>query len=45
MVRQTGDAMIMAPPLVSHQEEIDELVALLTQALDATAAHYGVRGD
>ncbi len=45
MVRQTGDAMIMAPPLVSHPEEIDELVALLTQALDATGAHYGVRGD
>lgn len=42
MVRQTGDAMIMAPPLVSSREEIDTLVAKLLQALDETAAHYGV---
>ena len=42
MVRQTGDAMIMAPPLVSRREEIDELVEKLHQALDETARHYGV---
>ncbi|GAB3312754.1 PLP-dependent aminotransferase family protein [Haliea atlantica] len=42
MVRQTGDAMIMAPPLVSRREEIDELVDKLHQALDETARHYGV---
>lgn len=42
MVRQTGDAMITAPPLVSSVEEIDILVDKLGQALDATAAHYGV---
>jgi putrescine aminotransferase len=42
MVRQTGDAMIMAPPLVSRREEIEELVDKLHQALDETARHYGV---
>ena len=42
MVRQTGDAMIMAPPLVCSTAEIDTLVEKLGQALDQTAAHYGV---
>ncbi|PLW83676.1 aspartate aminotransferase family protein [Kineobactrum sediminis] len=42
MVRQTGDAMITAPPLVSTMAEIDTLVEKLHQALDETAAHYGV---
>ena len=42
MVRQTGDAMIMAPPLISNIAEIDILVEKLGQALDETAAHYGV---
>ncbi|MEQ9464830.1 MAG: aminotransferase [Haliea sp.] len=42
MVRQTGDAMITAPPLVSSTAEIDILVEKLHQALDETAAHYGV---
>jgi putrescine---pyruvate transaminase len=42
MVRQTGDAMITAPPLVSSRAEIDILVEKLLQALDETAAHYGV---
>ncbi|MFN2286961.1 MAG: aminotransferase [Chromatocurvus sp.] len=42
MVRQTGDAMITAPPLVCSAEEIDILVEKLGQALDATASHYGV---
>ena len=42
MVRQTGDAMITAPPLVCSIEEIDTLVDRLTIALDATAAHYGI---
>ncbi|MFV8818575.1 aminotransferase [Haliea sp. E17] len=41
MVRQTGDAMIMAPPLVSSTEELDSLVEMLGQALDRTAAHFG----
>lgn len=43
MVRQTGDAMITAPPLVSSTAEIDILVEKLHQALDETAAHYGVK--
>ena len=42
MVRQTGDAMITAPPLVCSREEIDELADTLAQALDQTAAEYGV---
>jgi len=42
MVRQTGDAMIIAPPLVCSTGEIDILADRLTEALDATAAHYGV---
>ena len=42
MVRQTGDAMIMAPPLIANTDEIDILVEKLGEALDKTAAHYGV---
>jgi len=42
MVRQTGDAMIMAPPLISSRGEIDSLVEMLAEALDKTAAHYGL---
>ena len=42
MVRQTGDAMIMAPPLVCNTDEIDSLVDMLGEALDKTAAHYGI---
>ena len=42
MVRQTGNAMITAPPLVSSTGEIDILVEKLAQALDETATHYGV---
>jgi putrescine---pyruvate transaminase len=42
MVRATGDAMIMAPPLVCSIAEIDTLVDTFTMALDATAAHFGV---
>jgi putrescine aminotransferase len=44
MVRQTGNAMIMAPPLICEHEHIDFLVETLTRALDSTAAHYGVAG-
>ena len=42
MVRQTGDAMITAPPLICNHKEIDNLVAMLATALDQTAAHYGI---
>ena len=43
MVRQTGDAMIMAPPLVCSIEEIDILIDKLRIALDETASHYGIK--
>jgi putrescine aminotransferase len=42
MVRQTGDAMIIAPPLICNRKEIDTLVNMLATALDLTAEHYGV---
>jgi putrescine aminotransferase len=42
MVRQTGDAMIMAPPVVCDMSEIDTLVDKLGAALDETAAHYSI---
>ena len=42
MVRQTGDAMIMAPPLICNKGEIDALVDMLSAALDKTADHYRV---
>jgi putrescine aminotransferase len=42
VVRQTGDAMITAPPLVCSRAEIDGLVDLFATALDRTAAQYGV---
>ena len=42
MVRQTGDAMIMAPPFVTERSELDFLVDQLAIALDKTAQHYGV---
>jgi putrescine aminotransferase len=42
MVRQTGDAMITAPPLVCDASEIDFLVEKLGEALDRTAEHFGI---
>ena len=42
MVRQTGDAMIMAPPLVCEIAEIDLLVDKLHEALDKTAENYRI---
>jgi putrescine aminotransferase len=45
MVRQTGDAMITAPPLVCSIEEIDSLVDKLHEALDLTARHFGIAGS
>ena len=42
MVRQTGDAMIMAPPLICNTGEIDILIDKLGVALDETARHYGI---
>ena len=42
MVRQTGDAMIMAPPFVTERSELDFLVDQLAAALDRTGQFYGV---
>ncbi len=42
MVRQTGDAMIMAPPLICDHSHVDMLIEKLGIALDATAAEFGV---
>jgi len=42
MVRQTGNAMITAPPLICNRREIDQLVDMLAKALDQTAKQYGV---
>jgi putrescine aminotransferase len=43
MMRQTGDAMITAPPLICNRKEIDDLVDMLGQALDQTAEHYNIK--
>ena len=42
MVRQTGDAVITAPPLVCDTSEIDSLVDTLICALDKTAKHFSI---
>jgi len=42
MVRATGDAMIMSPPLVCSVAEIDLLIERLGAALDMTAKHYNI---
>ena len=38
IVRATRDVIVMSPPLIISQGEIDELVAALAKALDETAA-------
>ena len=42
MVRAVKDSIISAPPLVCTKEELDLLFERLLQALDHTAAHYGI---
>ena len=42
MVRQVGDAIISAPPLIVNHEEIDLLIERVKSALDQTAVHYGI---
>jgi putrescine aminotransferase len=44
MVRQTGDAMIMAPPLICEARAHRLPHRALGEALDVTAKHYGVSG-
>jgi len=42
MVRQVGDRIISAPPLIISDEEMATLVDRLRRALDLTAQHYGI---
>lgn len=41
MVRQVGNAIISAPPLIVSHAEIDTLINTLHQSLDMTAKYYG----
>jgi putrescine aminotransferase len=43
MVRQTGDTVITAPPLICNRKEIDNLVDMLGKALDQTAEYYNIK--
>ena len=43
MVRTVGDSIVTAPPLICTEEEIDILFVRLVQALDATAAKFGIK--
>jgi putrescine aminotransferase len=43
-MRAVGDRMIIAPPLCTTKAQIDELIALIHQALDATLADVKQRG-
>jgi putrescine aminotransferase len=45
VMRAVGDRMIVAPPLVITPEQIDEMAAAITRALDATQAELQRRGD
>ena len=38
VMRAVGDTMIIAPPLIINQEQIDELISKATKTLDATLA-------
>ena len=38
IIRAVGDALVMAPPLIINENEIDELLATLTVALDKVEA-------
>ena len=42
MIRQVGDGLILSPPLIIQTSEIDQLIMGLEQALDATAAAFGI---
>jgi len=42
MVRAVGDSIISAPPLICSREEVDLLFERLSQALDYTAAEFGI---
>jgi putrescine aminotransferase len=42
VMRAVGDTMIVAPPLVISEGEVDELVRLARKALDLTADQLGI---
>jgi putrescine aminotransferase len=44
VMRAVGDRMIVAPPLVITRAQIDEMMALLRQALDGTRAEANAAG-
>ncbi len=44
IMRAVGDRMIIAPPLVMTKVQIDEMIALIRQCLDATLADLKTRG-
>jgi putrescine aminotransferase len=43
IMRATGEAMIISPPLIITKEEIDELIRLAKLSLDQTAEALGVK--
>ena len=43
-MRAVGDRMIIAPPLVITRAQIDEMLALIRQALDRTLAEAHAGG-
>ncbi len=44
IMRAVGDRMIIAPPLVMTRSDIDEMIRLITQALNLTAKELKVKG-
>ncbi|MAO91222.1 MAG: aspartate aminotransferase family protein [Rhodospirillales bacterium] len=42
IMRACGDTMVLSPPLIIQPAEIDELVGVLRQCLDATAKDLGI---
>ncbi len=44
IMRAVGDRMIIAPPLVTTQSQIDEMIALIRKCLDLTYADVKSRG-
>ena len=42
IMRASGDTMVLSPPLIIQPAEIDELVGVLRQCLDATAKDLGI---
>ena len=43
VVRAVGQSMVMSPPLTISHAEVDDMVAILARALDATAQKLGQR--